>query len=666
MQQFNCAKTLSVSQEWSLIDHDVSDGIDHMLFKTAGNGVAGKLQYVSKRKDHILATDPPLNCVAELELSEDEVSDAVPWRKRDIGGRVLLHPQEDKMVKDCIKLFERTAQDVCKKKMTITRVLGADMLIVDGLEVDMDLEMTGPAGKTTHHTPSCVFEVPFSEDASLLEKLADPAETDPTREEKIGMTATLRTSTDLCKADEQDGEVALTDVHATGLLSYYKGYEHLETLPRATFAEREDLPQDVDLRTRNPKCFQQGGKEVIRDQGGCGSCWAFAGATAIMNTLCTSREDSPSLYANPTDRLEISIQQLMNCNAGKAGCQGGINSNVHSAALQAGLSKERAQPYRCAAGDSANHMEGKENTCQKYPWGGVGCQNDMVKEWNYGGAFHLKGESQIMSVISQGHSVTVGMNIDWKFTNWGAPSSLTRKEIYDSPGPTNRGGHAMAGIGYGTMGGKKYWLIQNSWGEKWGDVGTIKIIRGINIHGIEDGVFYFRAWVEGATQPPLPECQDSQTIDGITLNGGGKAPCSMIAGHLPYCDHAEFGRRIRLSCPATCNACPKAEAPPTRPPTQAPPTRPPTPPPTVPSTRAPEPAPVPAPPAHGERIVELGRSNKDKKCVKINDELCEVLVPPCKVAFCYDFSMEGDMMDQACVTMSGGWKENVKLKCEGW
>lgn len=271
-----------------------------------------------------------------------------------------------------------------------------------------------------------------------------------------------------------------------------------------------------------------------------------------------------------------------------------------------------------------------------------------------------------MSVISQGHSVTVGMNIDWKFTNWGAPSSLTRKEIYDSPGPKNRGGHAMAGIGYGTMGGKKYWLIQNSWGEKWGDVGTIKIIRGINIHGIEDGVFYFRAWVEGATQPPLPECQDSQTIDGIALNGGGKAPCSMIAGHLPYCDHAEFGRRIRLSCPATCNACPRAEAPPTRPPTQAPPTRPPTPPPTVPSTRAPEPAPVPAPPAHGERIVELGRSNKDKKCVKINDELCEVLVPPCKEAFCYDFSMEGDMMDQACVTMSGGWKENVKLKCEGW
>jgi len=244
----------------------------------------------------------------------------------------------------------------------------------------------------------------------------------------------------------------------------------------------------------------------------------------------------------------------------------------------------------------------------------------------------------------------------------------------------------MAGIGYGTMDGQKYWLIQNSWGLNWGDVGTIKIIRGINIHGIEDGVFYFRAWVDGASQPPLPVCQDAALIDGLRMKTGGQVPCSMVAAQPSACEHPEFGRRIKLSCPASCNACPTPEAPPapTPPPRPQPapvPTAPPatqapepaTPSPTVPSTSAPEPTPVPAPPAQGKQIIELGSSSKDKKCVHIGDLVCEVLNPPCEgkttdeygfESNCYDYFMEGDNWDRACVSLSGGWKKNVTLSCE--
>merc|ERR1719350_2036691 len=133
-----------------------------------------------------------------------------------------------------------------------------------------------------------------------------------------------------------------------GLLSSYKGYEHVDDqLPRAKLAMQHDLPQDVDLRTKYPKCFQNGGEEVIRNQGACGSCWAFSSASALMNTLCTSKEDSPLNFYSSTDRYEISVQQLMSCNPDQAGCEGGWFDSAHYAFLSHGISRERSQPFKC-------------------------------------------------------------------------------------------------------------------------------------------------------------------------------------------------------------------------------------------------------------------------------------------------------------------------------
>lgn len=47
------------------------------------------------------------------------------------------------------------------------------------------------------------------------------------------------------------------------------------------------------------------------------------------------------------------------------------------------------------------------------------------------------------------------------------------------------GRHAVKIIGYGTENGVKYWLIANSWGERWGDGGFFKIRRGTNECNIE-------------------------------------------------------------------------------------------------------------------------------------------------------------------------------------
>lgn len=670
-RQFGCSIQTLEPRKWRLMEHERSNGVDHMLFRTVGIGTAGRLQYISKRNNHIIAADPPINC-AGLQLNE---SPDIAVETPGSPGK-LLHPERDELVADCKKLYERTAEDVCKKKLTVTRVLRAESEVIDGVEVRMDVRVKGPAGKETHHSPRCLFELhPNTRDASLLETIEDSANRDPTR----GMKATLRTSSDLCEADEQDGENALMDVPAMGLLSAYKGYGHLEKLPRAKFAERDNLPQDFDMRTAYPKCFLENGVEAIRNQGSCGSCWAFAGASAIMNNLCASNQDSPASFASSDDRFEVSVQQLMSCNPDQAGCKGGLNYNVHTAALAKGLGKERVHPYQCAAGSAKDHWQqkGKKGGCSAFPWG-ADCQNDKEADWNYGGAFHISGETQIMTLLSQGRSLTVGMQVDEAFDGWG--TGPNKKEVYDEPGGKTLGGHAMAAIGYGVQDGKKYWLIQNSWSPKWGDDGTIKVVRGANLHGIENGVFYFRSWVEGAPKPEMPECRDAEFIDGLKTPSG-PVPCSGAGG---YCDHPEFSANIKLSCPATCNVCPTGEVPAPQPSPPAPPPPKPT---VAPAPPPPEPTVAPAPPPPGpppappgtpapapsedeETVIELGSSDEDEKCITVGEnQQCEVSDPPCETED--EWSMDCGYMshsydDQFCVIMSGGWTKKVKLTCRPW
>jgi C1A family cysteine protease len=62
--------------------------------------------------------------------------------------------------------------------------------------------------------------------------------------------------------------------------------------------------------------------------------------------------------------------------------------------------------------------------------------------------------------------------------------------IYSYKNCTTNTNHAVLAVGWGTQNGTNYWIIKNSWGSTWGESGYFRIVRGVNMCGIEGMVWW--------------------------------------------------------------------------------------------------------------------------------------------------------------------------------
>jgi len=194
------------------------------------------------------------------------------------------------------------------------------------------------------------------------------------------------------------------------------------------------LPDSVDWTA-------QGKVTPVKNQGHCGSCWAFSSTGAL---------ESATMIATGT-MVSLSEQQLVDCHVGN-GCSGGWPYNSFRYAESTAMCTESEYPY--TARDGSCHA----NSCTGLKRGAVTGYKSVAKI-----------ESDLRSAVAKGPvSITVQ-----------AGGGMSRyKSGVLSGGCSGQINHAVLAVGYGILDGKQYWKVKNSWGSNWGMDGYFLLQRG--------------------------------------------------------------------------------------------------------------------------------------------------------------------------------------------
>ncbi|KAL6182541.1 PREDICTED: vignain [Fragaria vesca subsp. vesca] len=200
------------------------------------------------------------------------------------------------------------------------------------------------------------------------------------------------------------------------------------------------VPPSVDWR-------KDGAVTPVKDQGQCGSCWAFSTVVAVegINQIKTK------------NLVSLSEQELVDCDTKEnQGCNGGLMELAFEFIKQrGGLTTETNYPYK--ATDSKCNAA-KENT----PAVSIDGHESVP----------ANNEDELLKAVAN-QPISVAIDAggpDFQFYSEG---------VYDGKCGTELD-HGVAIVGYGTtLDGTKYWIVKNSWGAEWGEKGYIRMARGI-------------------------------------------------------------------------------------------------------------------------------------------------------------------------------------------
>jgi len=245
-----------------------------------------------------------------------------------------------------------------------------------------------------------------------------------------------------------------------------------------------DIPASFDPRTKWPECPSL---REIRDQACCGSCWAFGAVTAMSDRIC--------IHSKGKKNVHVSAENLVSCcHSCGHGCHGGYPGPAWAFWVKEGLvsggqygSQEGCQPYFLKP-PPTSHKDCHTSGWAPTPECHHSCDNPKYnvpyeKDKTYG--------ERSYSIRSDVKKIQMEL-----MTNGPTETSFTVYEdffhyktgVYQHKAGKAVGGHAVRLLGWGEEQGTPYWLLANSWGEKWGDRGTFKILRGSDHCGIESGV----------------------------------------------------------------------------------------------------------------------------------------------------------------------------------
>jgi len=229
-----------------------------------------------------------------------------------------------------------------------------------------------------------------------------------------------------------------------------RDYSLLRSLNVDHSLESTAAPTSVDWRTK-------GVVTGVKDQGQCGSCWAFSTTGSLE-----------AAYAMKTGNLvSLSEQQLVDCSTaqGNMGCNGGLmDSAFQYIVSNKGITSEASYPYS-ATGPNKCASSGKATAAT------ISTYKDVSPT-----------EAALLTAVAA-QPVSVAIEADqeaFQFYSSGILTAACGRNL----------DHGVLAVGYGTASGTDYWIVKNSWGASWGESGYIRLERGIDQCGIADMASY--------------------------------------------------------------------------------------------------------------------------------------------------------------------------------
>jgi hypothetical protein len=234
-----------------------------------------------------------------------------------------------------------------------------------------------------------------------------------------------------------------------------------------------------------PKLFNK-----ARDQGACGSCWAYSGVTAIEAQVVKK-----FLIENPA---YVSVQYYIDCVQQCKGCKGGFPLFVYEQVAKDGY---------VVWDDYAPYLGKETGTCapprQRFPYqlqGTVVFSKDDAAYFTANqitDAFQFQnlelsvptnvGIEKIKKILFNYGPISALIYVDDKLPFY---SSGIYKTMDEKDGVKQKPNHAIVIGGYGiNVYGERYWIIRNSWGPEYGEQGNVSLSMDSPICGLDIPIF---------------------------------------------------------------------------------------------------------------------------------------------------------------------------------